>query len=491
MRLVALALALLAALPAAADEPKKDPSELKVETRHEVTVDGVAFAYSATAGTVILRGDDDKPRASLFYVSYIREGTDPATRPITFAFNGGPGSSAVWLHLGALGPRRVALGDEGEALPPPGRLEDNPATWLDMTDLVFIDPVSTGFSRATEGQDPKQFHGLDEDVRAVGDLVRILVTRLRRWGSPKALVGESYGTTRAAHLARHLQDGLGMQLSAVVLISAVLDFQTIRFDQGNDMPYWLYVPSYTASAFHHKKLEAPLQESLVKTLAEVEVWTRQTYLPALAAGDALPAAERAAVAKSLARYTGLPVEVCERADLRISQGLFCKELLRDQGKSVGRFDARYVGTDRLKLGSSPDYDPSYAAVQGPYTSGINDYLRRELGFESDMTYEVLTGRVHPWNLGAQNRYATVVESLRDAVVENKGLHVLFCGGYTDLATPYFAMDHTIAHMGLAPEDKARVHRATYAAGHMMYLRKADLLKLKADAAAVYQAATKR
>jgi carboxypeptidase C (cathepsin A) len=488
-RLLALSLVCSASL-ALADDPPKD--EALSTTRHQVTIGGEAIAYVATAGRMTLRDYEGKPKARVFFVSYTREGTDdPAARPITFAFNGGPGSSAVWLHMGALGPRRVVMGAEGEALPPPYRLAENESSWLDLTDLVFVDPVSTGYSRPFEGEEARQFHGLEEDVSWVGEFVRLYLTRYRRWSSPKFLAGESYGTTRAAALSGHLQDALGMNLNGVVLVSTVLDFSTIRFDQGNDAPYWLFLPSYTAIAFHHRRLEPALQQDLQRTLREAETFARTDYLQALARGTDLPPAEADAIARRVARYTGLPVEFVKRANLRVSGGLFQKELLREQGKIVGRFDGRYTGDDASDVGANPQYDPSYAAIQGAYTGTFNDYVRRELGFESDQPYEILTGRVHPWSFPANNRYVNVSERLREALVKNPGLHVLVASGYHDLATPYFAADYTVSHLGLDPERRARVTQTYYEAGHMMYLRRADLERLKGDAAKFYRDALRR
>ncbi len=478
--------------PARGDDKKKDVDEPLVTTEHTVTVDGASIAYVATAGRLTLRDYEGKPKANVFFVSYTKPGEDPATRPVTFAFNGGPGSSSVWLHVGALGPRRVLVGDEGEAVPPPYRLVDNEATWLDLTDLVFVDPVSTGYSRPVEGEAARQFHGLDEDVAWVGEFVRTYVTRYRRWGSPKFLVGESYGTTRAAALTGHLQDSLGMYLNGVILVSAVLDFSTIRFDEGNDEPYWLFLPSYAAIAWHHGRLEPALQQQdLPRVLAEVETWARTEYLVALARGADLPADEAEQVARRLARYTGLSARFVRQANLRVSGGLFQKELLREQGKTVGRFDGRYTGDDRADVGAWPSYDPSYTAVQGAYTAAINDHVRRTLGYESDHPYEILTGRVHPWSFPASNRYVNVGERLRDAMVKNPGLHVLVASGYYDLATPYFAADHTVSHLGLDPERRARLRQTYYRAGHMMYLRRADLTKLKQDVAGFYSESLRR
>ena len=486
----ALAALALLLVPARADEPKSTPQERAASVTREGTIGGVAMTWSATAGTLLLREDGQKPKASVFYVAYLQQGVeDPSSRPITFAFNGGPGSSAVWLHLGALGPRRVALDEEGQAPRPPGRLEDNPEAWLDLTDLVFVDPVTTGYSRAVEGEEARQFHGVEEDVAWMSEFIRLWTTRHGRWSSPKFLVGESYGTTRVAALAHHLAERHGLLVNGVVLISPVLEFGTIRFDPGNEDPYWLFLPSYTAVAWHHRKLAPELQETpLEELLPRVEAWSREQYLPALAAGDALPGEVRERVVRELAAFSGLSPTFVRRSRLRVSMGAFAKELLREQGLILGRFDGRYVGRDPEEAGDSPRSDPSYSAVRGPFTAAINDLLRRDLGWESDVPYEVLTGRVHPWSYPAQNRYLNVADRLRDAVLRNPYLQVLTCVGLFDLATPYAAIDHTMNRLELTPELRGNLHRATYRAGHMMYLRASERTKLKADAARFYTAA---
>lgn len=493
-RALALALPFLALLPArGGDTPPKEPVERTVSVERAGQVGGVAMTWSATAGTLVLREDGQKAKASVFYTAYLQQGvSDPATRPVTFAFNGGPGSASVWLHLGALGPQRVQLDAEGLPGRPPGGLEPNPDAWLDLSDLVFVDPVTTGFSRAAEGEEPRQFHGVEEDVAWMGEFIRLWVTRYGRWSSPKFLVGESYGTTRVAALAHHLAERQGMQVNGVVLISPVLEFGTIRFDAGNEDPYWLFLPTYAAVAWHHGRLAPELQqEPLERLSARVEAWARSTYLPALAAGDRLSAEERGEVARQLAAFSGLSPEFVRRSHLRVDMGSFAKELLRDKGLIVGRYDGRYVGRDAEEASDSPRSDPSYSAVHGIFTAGINDLLRRDLGWESDVPYEVLTGRVHPWNYPVQNRYLNVAERLRDAMLRNPWLHVLTCEGFFDLATPWAAIEHTLARMELPPELRGNLHRATYRAGHMMYLRASERTKLKQDAARFYQAALGR
>jgi carboxypeptidase C (cathepsin A) len=479
------------------DDEKRDQRDTPVMTLHEVAIGGQRISYSATAGYLKLPDADDKVKANVFYVAYskLTDGKPDPARPITFAFNGGPGSSSVWLHLGALGPRRVPMTDPGErsdepAVPaPPYRLVDNEFSWLDLTDLVFIDPVTTGYSRAVEGESPKQFHGLDEDIRWVGDFIRLYTTRERRWGSAKFLAGESYGTTRAAGLSGYLQDTHGMYLNGIVLISSILNFQTARFDDGNDTPYWLYLPTYTATAWYHRRLDPDLQKDLAATLDQAKKWASGEYLSALARGDALGDEERDRIATTLARYSGLSKSFCLRTNLRINISHFTKELLRDRGRTVGRLDSRYTGIDGNGVAASPEYDPSYAAIQGPYTAAINQYMRLELNYENDLSYEILTGRVNPWSFAsATNRYANVAETLRSAMSKNRDLRVLVAAGYYDLATPFFAADYTMAHLGLDQTLRGNLSHAYYEAGHMMYIREPDLAKLKADVAAFYAAA---
>lgn len=459
-------------------------------THHQANIDGQTFAYTATAGYMSLPDYEGKPRASLFFVAYTKDGVaDVSSRPITFAFNGGPGSSSVWLHLGALGPMRVIMGPEGMAPPPPYTLAPNESSWLDLTDLVFIDPVSTGYSRPAEGQQANQFHGLDEDVRAVAEFIRVHATRHQRWASPKFLAGESYGTTRAAHLSGYLQDTYGMYLNGLVLVSTVLNFQTIRFDVGNDTPFWLYLPTYTATAFYHKKLAPDLQADLRKTLDQAEAFASGEYLLALAKGDELSPAERGAIAEKVSRFTGLSRAYVEQSGLRINISNFTKELLRDQGRTVGRLDSRFKGIDRLGVGASPDFDPSMSAITGPYTATLYEYVRGPLNYQNDLVYEILTGRVNPWSYGSyENRYANVGETLRSAMSKNTNLRVLFASGYYDLATPYFASDYTMTHLGLDPSLRANISATYYESGHMMYIREADLKKLKGDVREFYRAA---
>ncbi|MCL4742154.1 MAG: hypothetical protein KJZ54_08120 [Phycisphaerales bacterium] len=472
-----------------ADKPVQ--SESVSVTKHTVTIGGREIEYTAAAGYMELPNYEGKPRANIFYVAYTLDGIDPAERPVTFTFNGGPGSSSVWLHMGALGPRRIDMGVEGFDQSPPFRVVPNEHSWLDLTDLVFIDPVSTGYSRPVEGQDAKQFHGLEEDLSSVGDFIRLWTTRHERWLSPKFLAGESYGTTRAAGLSAYLQDTHGMYLNGLLLISSVLNFQTIRFGEGNDDPYWLFLPTYTATAWYHNRLDADLQRDLSAALAEVERWASTDYLLALAKGDALTPDERRETVRRLARYTGLSERFVELSGLRIDIFRFTKELLRDEGRTVGRLDSRFKGMDRDGTSAGFDYDPSMTAITGPYTAGLNDYVRRELGYRNDLPYEILTGRVHPWSYRtSENRYVNVATRLRDAMHKNPALMVFVASGYYDLATPYFATDNTLARLGVNASLRGNIRVAYYQSGHMMYIREDDLAKLKRDVAPFYTEAAR-
>jgi carboxypeptidase C (cathepsin A) len=496
------------------NKPKDEKSEKKelkdniVITQHSLIIGGRTLHYTATAGTMVLKeesekggetrnqAEGEKPKAEIFFVAYTleREESIPdaehrRTRPITFSFNGGPGSSSVWLHLGLLGPRRVEMGDAGALLPPPYQLVDNEFSFLDFTDLVFIDPVTTGYSRAVEGENPKQFHNFEKDIASVGDFIRLYTTRYRRWTSPKFLIGESYGTTRSAGLSGYLQDRHGMYLNGIMLISSILNFQTARFLPGNDLPFILFLPTYAATSWYHGKLEADLQRDLRNTLDEVEAFAAGEYTAALMKGDSLPASERARIVAKLARYTGLRPEYIEQTNLRIEIFRFTKELLRTQRRTVGRLDTRFTGIDRDAAGEKWEFDPSMAAIVGPYTATLNDYVRSELAFESDLPYEILTSRVQPWSYEAyQNQYVNVAETLRKAMTTNPFLKVIVANGYYDLATPYFATRYTFDHLELDESLRSNYSMTYYEAGHMMYIHLPSLAQLKNDLAAFVQSA---
>jgi carboxypeptidase C (cathepsin A) len=469
------------------------PVEKLSKTQHTVVINGEEIRYTATAGTLLLKaeeeGDDkdakgEKPKASVFFVAYSKDNVDDVIqRPLTFSFNGGPGSSSVWLHLGVLGPRRVEMGDVGHLLPPPYTLVDNEYSLLDVTDLVFIDPVTTGYSRVVPGEKTDQFHSFEKDIESVGEFIRLYTTRFERWKSPKFLIGESYGTTRAAGLSGHLQDRHGMFLNGLMLVSAILNFQTVHFVPGNDLPYILFLPTFTATAWYHKRLPEDLQKDLYSALINVEAFALGDYTLALMKGDALTDDERQEIVDELARYTGLSPEYIEQTNLRPEDHRFVKELHRDQRRTVGRLDSRFLGIDRDAAGENVDHDPSLTAIMGPYTATLNDYVRSELEFESDLPYEILTSRVRPWGYDKhQNQYLNVGETLREAMSKNPHLKVFVANGYYDLATPYFATQFTFNHLGLDPSLRDNISMAFYEAGHMMYVHRPSLAQLKQDLA---------
>lgn len=469
-----------------ADEPK---DELSV-THHTWTAGDREIDYTATAGRIVLKTEEDEAKASVFFVAYTEDDLDePAERPITFCFNGGPGSSSVWLHLGMLGPKRVQIPDDATQPAPPYRLIPNRYSLLDETDLVFIDPVSTGYSRAAEDEDPKQFHGYEEDIESVGQFIHLYVTRNKRWLSPKFLLGESYGSTRAAGLSGHLQERYNMYLNGIALVSSVLNFQTLRFDDNNDLPYILFLPSYTATAWYHERLPDGLQADLEKTLAKVEKFAMGPYAHALRQGADLSKRKRRRIAEKLARYTGLSPEYVEQTNLRITTSRFTKELLRNQRRTVGRLDSRFKGIDRDAAGDSYEYDPSGAAINGVFTATLNHYIRDELKFESDLSYEVLTGRVHPWSYDRfENRYVDAAETLRSAMTQNPHLRLFVASGYYDLATPYLASKYTVNHLALDLTLREHVTMGYYPAGHMMYIHDPSLKRLKQDLSSFYDGA---
>jgi len=466
--------------------------EKPVVTHHQITIGSRVVKYTVTAGLMPLRNDAGVIEAQVFFMAYTLDGViDPAKRPLMFSFNGGPGSASVWLHLGALGPKRVRMEDEGWLPPAPYQLVDNDQTWLDFTDLVFIDPVGTGFSRAATPELGKKFWSLQGDIRSVGDFIRLYLTRSERWTSPLFLVGESYGTTRAAGLASHLVER-GIALNGIVLVSTILNFGTADFGTGNDLPYALHVPTYTATAWYHKKLAPDLQADLPRTLAEAENWVTNEYLVALAKGDRLAPEERRRVVEQLARYTGLTPQFVDRSNLRIELGRFMAELLRDQGATVGRLDTRFKGINAVAGSERADFDPSMSAIRPPYTAMFNDYVRRELGYKSDLEYYILGGGINSrWAFDSDNEYVDVGESLRAAFARNPHMRVFVAFGYYDAATPYFAAEYSLAHLRLPPELRTRVTGGHYEAGHMMYIHLPSLTKLSGDVRGFVTQATAR
>ncbi|MBL9162027.1 MAG: hypothetical protein JNL18_04710 [Planctomycetaceae bacterium] len=517
-------------------EDEKKADDAPVVTHGTVTIDGTEVAYTATAGKMVIKTDDGTPKASVFYIAYTKD--DPKTktaakekkdkkqseqekgdiegegeegegeesadddkpdddapagpnkRPITFAFNGGPGSSSVWLHLGMLGPQRVKLDSDAGTLPPPHELIPNEYSLLDVTDIVFIDPVSTGFSRPAKGEDKKQFHGYDEDIRSVGQFIHDYTSKYGRWASPKFLLGESYGGIRAAGLSGELQDRYHMYLNGVVLVSGVVDFQTLMAYGNNDVAYALFVPGYAATAWYHKALGDDLQkQSVEEVVAAAEKFASGPYLRALMAGDSLEKDRREEIVARMAELTGLSEDYIEASNLRVPMARFGKELLRKQGKIIGRFDSRYSGLALDEVDSTTDYDPSASAVFGAFTSALNDYLRGTLKVEEDRVYEILTGNVHPWDYSEfTNRFVDASGTLRDAMIQNPYLKVFAACGYYDLATPAFAMKYTRDHLNLVPEVRKNFTTDYYHGGHMMYAHEPSLAKLRKDLVKFYDSA---
>ncbi|MHB1928617.1 MAG: S10 family peptidase [Acidimicrobiales bacterium] len=471
-----------------------DPVDDLVTTSHVLATPAGDLRYTATAGRVVLREEvqeDDKwtgyrPKAELFVTSYVLDGDDPATRPVTFAFNGGPGSSSVWLHLGLLGPRRVVMGDAGALTPPPWGLADNTETLLAHTDLVFIDPVTTGYSRVVEGGKPGEYHGFQKDLESVGALIRLWTSRNGRWLSPKFLAGESYGTVRASALADHLQRRHGLFPNGIVLISSVIDMGTIRFTEGNDQPTALFLPTYAAIAhFHGLHGERPLEE----VRAEAEELAAGAYPWALARGARLPVGERADLVRRLAAVTGLSEEYLDRVDLRIEHQRFFRELLRGRRQVVGRLDGRFVGYEADDGGETPSHDPSNVAIHGPYAGALNHYVRQELGYESDLPYEILTDRVNPWSYAEfEGRAVSISSMLGEAMRHNPHLRVHVACGYYDGATPYFAAEHAFAHLQVPAQLRSNIEVRYYPAGHMMYVHGPSRLQQSADLAAFLEGA---
>lgn len=474
-----------------------------VTTKHSVVIDGKEIKYTATTGTLVLKYEDTattgeeagkfaghKAKAEVFFVAYSRDNIKKkAKRPLTFSFNGGPGSSSIWMHLGALGPRRVLVEDT-EATPPPYRLSDNEFSLLDKTDLVFIDPVGTGFSRPIAGEKAQDFHSLKRDVESVSAFIRLYISRYERWLSPLFLIGESYGTTRASALSAHLQDTHGINLNGLMLISAVLDFGTLSFHHNNDLCYALFLPTYSATAWYHQALPAKLQKKKLRTvLDEVEDFVRQDYVPALFQGSSLSSEASEAIAQKLAHFTGLSADFIQNSNLRVTIWHFTKELLRQRQETVGRIDSRYLGRDRNSAGAMFEYDPSLAATTPPYSAAFNSYVRNELEYHSDVPYTTLSYDVNKnWQWESDNQYVDVAESLRKTMCANPHMKVHVANGYYDLATPHFATEYTFDHLSLAPALRDNISMSYYEAGHMMYVHMPSLEKFKRSLAAFIEEA---
>jgi carboxypeptidase C (cathepsin A) len=481
-------------------KPAPEPKEESSVTEHAIKIGGQSIAYKATASTTLIKDDKGEPTASIFTIAYTRtdkDVKDMSQRPIAFVYNGGPGSSSIWLHMGAFGPRRVVTTDAGPTPPPPFKMVDNAECLLDKTDLVFVDPVGTGFSRAVGKAKDKDFWGVDGDVKSLAQFIATYISRNGRWNSPKFLIGESYGTFRSAALGNYLQQHNGMYFNGIVLISSVLDLSTLSFPLGNDMPYVFYVPSYAAAANYNKMLKDPPAD-LSAFLAEARQFASTEYAGALMKGANLSATEKADVAKKLSRFTGLSEDYLIKADLRVKLQQFRAELQRARGLATGRYDARFSGPEPDLLTEFAVNDPQSTAVEGAFVAAFNSYVREELKFGKDLTYNTSADipewdwkRTTPGRRGGFPGAPNVEQDLVDALVTNIHLHVEVENGLYDLATPFFATEYTMTHLGLPENLQKNISLKYYDAGHMMYLHEADLSKLKANVASFLDNATKQ
>jgi len=491
---------------AAAATPVKDPDAEKRQKEHveklvarpaaessgSITLGGRALDYTvhaafvpvAAAGMEEARGE---PEAAILATAYLLKGADAATRPVCFAFNGGPGSASIWLHLGALGPKRVRVPDDGSMPLPPYAVEDNPYSWFDHFDLVFIDPPHTGWSATAGEAARKKMLSVDGDIDALAEVMRLWLTRHKRWGSPVYLAGESYGTTRGAGLADKLMD-LGVTLSGLILVSCAMDLQSIVFAPANDLPYALFLPAFANVAQYHGLLQGPLAISPEAARGAAEAYVQDEYVAALQAGARLGDKQRSRVARRLSELTGLPRELVEEKNLRISDHTFFFEALRSRGRIVGRLEARATGPMAASRSREWEFDPGIEAIASPYTMAAMAYFGDQLGLVFDQRYQVLAREVNKgwnWNRGDSSRmgFTSTSPDLARALRRNPHFKVLAASGRYDLGTPYSASDWSLAQLDAPAEVLARVTHRYYDAGHMMYTRQADLAQLKADVAA--------
>jgi carboxypeptidase C (cathepsin A) len=486
------------AKPADKSEPTPAPKEEFSITEHSIRIAGQTIPYKATAGSLLLKNDKDEPEALIYYTAYARtDAKDPSLRPISFLYNGGPGSSSLWLHMGSFGPKRVLTANAGITPPAPYKLEDNPNCLLDKSDLVFIDPVGTGFSKAVGKAQDKDFWGVDQDAKSLAQFVQSYVTRNGRWNSPKFLIGESYGTFRNAALANLLQTENGVYLNGIVMVSSVWDLGTISFYPGQDLAYILYLPSYAATAWYHKVLK-DRPENLEAFLDEARNFAKGEYADALLKGDTLSDTDKAIVAKKLSRFTGLSEDYLIRSNLRVRLGRFMQELQLSRGLTTGRLDARFSGPTYDLIDSAADYDPQSTAITGAFVAAFNMYLRDELKFGQDKPYHLFADfKDNHWDWKHHNAGPSffpgspnVMLDLANAIITNPKLQVEMEDGYYDLATPFFESEYATGHLGLPENLQKNIHHKYYEAGHMMYLREEDLTKLKGNVASFIDSATK-
>jgi len=467
------------AKPSATPEPKEEPP---VVTKHTVRVGSKTLNYSVTTGFMPLKNAvSGETEARIFFMAYTLDVPASEKRPLMFSFNGGPGSASVWLHMGAIGPRRVKMLDDGMMPPPPYEVEDNQQTWLEQTDLVFIDPVGTGYSRAAKPELAAKYFGVRGDIESVGEFIRLYLVRNERWSSPLFLVGESYGTTRASGLSDYLfEHGIG--LNGIVLISTVMNFQTLRFANNNDLPLVLILPSYATTAWYHKKLSPEMQAKPVAQVAkEAENFAANEYMPAMLRIDALSSQEKQNLLDKFSQFTGLSKDFVDKNNFRIELDKFNKELMRDRRRTTGRLDSRFLGIDRDAGGEGPDSDPSMNAIRPPYTAVFNDYVRRELGYKSDTEYYILGGGITaPWNWNTNNGYADTSIPLKDAMAKNPYMRIFIACGYYDMATPFYAAEYTVSALNLDPSLRKNISFQYYESGHMVYIEKNSLKKLHDD-----------
>ncbi len=453
--------------------------ETPTVTKHTITVDGKTLNYTATVAQMPLKDAAGETEAHIFYMAYtLDSASDSAKRPLTFCFNGGPGSASMWVHMGGMGPRSPKLLPNGGMPQPPYQMIDNPDTWLGDTDLVFIDPVGTGYSRAKNVDVARRMNSVQGDIQSVGEFMRMYIIRNNREMSPLFIAGESYGTFRAAGLAGYLIDR-GIAFNGVVLIGTTLNLETI-WSRSDDLVYQLEFPTYAADAWYHKKVAADLQRKDLKSfLKEAESFASGEYASALMKGDQLTPAERKATIDKLVRFTGLEARYLDETNLRWDVQHFTRELLRDRHLTVGRYDGRLTSPAPLDTSETGGSDPSSTLITPPFTAILTSYLRSELGYKTDMYYYP-SGGVQPWDYGVQNGFGDTTAMLRNALTKNPYMKVMVAAGYYDLATPYHAVEYTFSHMGLHPEMHQRITWDYYQAGHMLYIDSDSHAKLKHD-----------